>query len=47
MINTYPEVKAKAIELIVDMSLTSEERSAQLAYFIQMKNDQALDDMIS
>ena len=47
MINTDPEVNAKAIELIADMSLTSEERSAQLADFIQMKNDQAIDEMIS
>lgn len=47
MINTDPEVKAKAIELIVDQTLTVEHRSAQLADFITMKNDQALDDMIS
>ena len=47
MINNDPEVKAKEIQLIVDLSLIEEQRSTQLADFIRMKNDQALDDMIS
>ena len=47
MINNDPEVKAKAIQLIADLSLTEEQRSAQLGDFIRMRNDQALDDMIS
>lgn len=46
MINSDPEVKKKAIELIADKSLTTKERSAQLADFILMKNDQALNEMI-
>ena len=47
MINNDPEVKAKASQLITDLSLIEEQRSTQLADFIRMKNDQALDDMIS
>ena len=47
MINKNPEIKAKAIQLITDIFLTEEQRSAQLADFIRMKNDQALDDMFS
>lgn len=38
--------KRKAIELIADESLTAEQRSAQLADFINMKNNQAFDSMV-
>ena len=41
------KVSKKAIELIVDRNLTKGERSAQLVDFIKMKNDQALDHMVS
>lgn len=47
MIDTNLEVKAKALELLTDRSLTVEQRSSQLADFISMKNDKALDEMIS
>ncbi|PWA89426.1 hypothetical protein CTI12_AA109180 [Artemisia annua] len=47
MIATDPVVKQKEIELLADRSLTEEQRSAQLADFILMKNDQAFDDMVS
>lgn len=46
MINHDPVVKKKAIELIANKTLTEEHRTAQLADFIQMKNQQALDEII-
>lgn len=47
MIDTDPEVKRKAIELIEDQSLTEEERTDQIADFINKKNKIALDEMIN
>lgn len=46
MITNDPVVKKKAIELVANKTLTEEQRSAQLADFIQMKNQQALDEII-
>ena len=46
MIDSDPVIKKKAIELIADESLTAEQRSAQLADFINMKNNQAFDSMV-
>jgi hypothetical protein len=46
MIANDPVVKRKAIELVANKTLTEEQRSAQLNDFIQMKNQQALDDII-
>ena len=46
MINHDPVVKKKAIELVANKTLTEEQRTAQLADFIQMKNNQALDEAI-
>lgn len=46
MISHDPVVRKKAIELIANKSLTEEQRTAQLADFIQMKNQQALDEAI-
>lgn len=39
MIVSDPVIKKKAIELVADESLTTEQRSAQLADFINMKNN--------
>jgi hypothetical protein len=46
MITNDRVVKKKAIELVANITLTEEQRSAQLADFIQMKNQQALDEVI-
>jgi hypothetical protein len=41
-----PVIRKKAIELIANTTLDENQRSAQLKDFIQMKNQQALDDII-
>jgi hypothetical protein len=46
MIQHDPVVKKKAIKLVANKTLTEEQRTAQLADFIQMKNQQALDEVI-
>ena len=46
MIQHDPVVKKKAIELVANKTLTEDQRTAQLADFIQMKNQQALDEVI-
>lgn len=46
MITNDPVIRKKAIELIANTTLNEEQRSAQLKDFIQMKNQQALDDII-
>lgn len=46
MIDSDPVIKKKAIELIADESLTAEQRSAQLADFINVKNNQAFDSIV-
>jgi len=47
LIANNAEIKKKAIDLVADASLTEEQRTAQLKDFIQMKNNQALEDVIS
>ncbi|WP_254486045.1 hypothetical protein, partial [Salmonella enterica] len=39
-------IKKKAIDLVADKSLTEDQRTTQLKDFIQMKNNQALQDAI-
>ena len=46
MINHDPIIRKKAIELIANATLNEDQRSAQLKDFIQMKNEQALDEII-
>jgi hypothetical protein len=46
MIANDPMIRKKAVELIANTTLTEDQRSAQLKDFIEMKNQQALDDII-
>ncbi|MCO6517255.1 MAG: hypothetical protein J6586_12340, partial [Snodgrassella sp.] len=46
LINNDQIIRKKAIELIANTTLDEEQRSAQLKDFIQMKNQQALDEII-
>ena len=46
LINNDQVIRKKAIELIANTTLNEEQRSAQLKDFIQMKNQQALDEII-
>ena len=46
MINNDLVIRKKAIELIANTTLNEDQRSAQLKDFIQMKNEQALDEII-
>jgi hypothetical protein len=46
MIENDPVIRKKAVELIANTTLTEDQRSAQLKDFIEMKNQQALDDII-
>lgn len=46
LVNNDQIIRKKAIELIANTTLNEEQRSAQLKDFIQMKNQQALDEII-
>ena len=46
MIKNDPVIKKKGIDLIADVTLTEDQRTAQLKDFVEMKNRQALQDAI-
>ena len=46
LIKNDPVIKKNAIDLVADVTLTEDQRTAQLKDFVEMKNRQALQDAI-